>query len=91
MEEKFRVSPLFVQIMMMVSRPSAVIHLCSCIWVVSFCLHRAWRGPLGAMRGMKAVPTRFSIRRLFQVTFDTGIKVRFLCLRFQVIFVNGSN
>lgn len=22
--------------------------------------------------------------------FDTGIKVRFLCLRFQVIFVNGS-
>lgn len=39
---------------------------------------------------MKGVLTSIPIRKRFQVTFDTGIKVRFLGLRFQVIFVNGS-
>lgn len=88
-ENKFRVRPLFIQIMMAVSRPITVIHLCNCIWVCLFVRirHGEARWMLGEMKG---VQTSTPIQTRFQVIFVTGIKVRFLCRRVQVFFVNGS-
>lgn len=86
-EERFKVSLIFVQIMM-----------CKATWS-----HPPLHLPLGSIflsasnmeildttRGMKRVLTSILIQKRFQVICDTGIKVIFLCLRFQVIFVNGS-
>lgn len=88
-EERFRVSALFVQVMMVVSRPPKVIHLCNNLWVPSFCLHQAWRCWV-LREEWKMYWWASLIWKRFQAIFDTGIKVRFLCLTFQVIFVDGS-
>lgn len=85
-EERLRVSALFVQVMTVVSRPPKVIHLCKNPWVPSFCLHQSWRCWV-LREEWKVYWWASLIWKRFQAVFDTGIKVRFLCLRSQVIFV----